>query len=58
MYTKEVDYDKLCRLDVLGIEDGGRDDPLDIHREFVESITQDKEGRYEVMLPFPLNPTA
>ena len=53
LFTRDTnDYEKLYSLDVLGIEDRGENDQCDVHREFEESITKDREGRYEVGIPW------
>ncbi len=54
MYAKDSkpDYERLYSLDVLGIEDRSENDPSDIHKEFVENIQVDTEGRYEVEIPW------
>jgi len=41
MYLREVnDYEKLYSLDVLGIEDRGENDQLDVLRDFKESVVK------------------
>ena len=53
MYLREVsDYEKLYSLDVLGVEDRGENDQLDVLREFKESIVRREDGRYEVGFPW------
>ena len=52
MFTKESsDYEKLCTLDILGVEDRGENDQLDVCNEFKENITRSEDGRYEVNVP-------
>ena len=52
MYTKVVsDFEKLYSLDVLGIEDRGENDQLDVFRE---NIVRQSDGRYEVKIPWIL----
>ena len=42
MYVRETDeYERLYSLDVLGVEDRGEDDLLDIYKEFQESISRE-----------------
>ena len=49
MYVRETDeYERLYSLDVLGVEDRGEDDQLDIYKEFQEGISKSSDGRYEV----------
>ena len=53
MFTREsTDYEKLYTLDVLGVEDRGENDQLDVCKEFKESITRTDNGRYEVNVPW------
>ncbi|CAB4016650.1 Hypothetical predicted protein, partial [Paramuricea clavata] len=53
MYCRDVsDYQMLYSLDVLGVEDWGEDDQLDVYTEFNETIVRDKEGRYQVNVPW------
>ncbi|CAB4010681.1 Hypothetical predicted protein [Paramuricea clavata] len=42
----------LYSLDVIGVEDRGEDDHLDVYTEFNETIVRDKEGRYQVNVPW------
>ena len=50
MYMRELnDYEKLYRLDVLGVEDRGENDQL---RDFKESVVRKQDGRYEVGFPW------
>ena len=45
MFTmKTSDYEKLYFLDVLGVEDRGEDDQLDVCSEFREKIVKRSEG--------------
>ena len=47
MYVRETDqYERLYSLDVLGVEDRGEDDQLDVYMEFQESISNRSDGRY------------
>ena len=53
MYIREVnDYEKLYSLDVLGVEDRGENDQLDVLRDFKESVVRKQDGRYEVGFPW------
>ena len=53
MYTKVVsDYEKLYSLDVLGVEDRGENDQLDVYKEFRENTVRQSDGRYEVKIPW------
>ena len=49
MFTRETsDYERLYSLDVLGVEDRGENDQLDVMKEFHENIFRKEDGRYEV----------
>ena len=53
MFIKESGgYERLYSLDVLGVEDRGEDDQLDVHSSFKEGITRGEDGRYEVSVPW------
>ena len=53
MYMREVnDYEKLYSLDVLGVEDRGENDQLDVLHDFEESVVRKQDGRYEVGFPW------
>lgn len=52
-YTREInDYQRLYSLDVLGVEDRGENDQLDVCQEFKENITINQDNRYEVKVPW------
>ena len=40
------DYEHLCRLDVLGLEDRPPGDQDTVHAEFKEQLKRSKEGWY------------
>eukprot|EP00794_Sanderia_malayensis_P002861 gene2861-3307_t len=47
-YARDTsDYEKLYTLDILGVEDRGENDELDVMKEFKENIPRDEEGRYQ-----------
>jgi hypothetical protein len=57
-----ADYQELCSLDVLGLEDRQEGDQQVIYEEFAEQLTRNKDGRYETSLlwrpghdPLPTN---
>ncbi|KAK3730894.1 hypothetical protein QZH41_012605 [Actinostola sp. cb2023] len=50
--TSHVDYEELCRLDVLGLQDTPTNDQGSVYEEFKEQLTRDKEGWYETGLPW------
>ncbi len=52
-FSREVhECQQLYNLDVLGVEDRGENDQLDVDREFRENIVRDENGRYEVKVPW------
>ena len=53
--TSHVDYDNLCKLDVLGLADTSTGDQAEVYAEFEEQLTQDAEGWYETGLPWTGN---
>ena len=53
MYMREVnEYEKLYRLDILGVEDRRENDQLDVLRDFKESVVRKQDGRHEVGSPW------
>ena len=50
--TSAVDYDELCRLDVLGLEDVPTGDQHVVYDEFREQLKRDHQGWYETGLPW------
>jgi hypothetical protein len=42
-----ADYQELCSLDWLGLEDRQEGDQQVIYEEFAEQLTRNKDGRYE-----------
>lgn len=53
MFVREVnDYERLYSLDVLGVEDRGENDELDVLRKFKDDITRQEDGRYQVRVPW------
>ena len=53
--TSQVEYEELCRLDVLGLEDTPRHDQSMVFSEFKEQLTRSPEGWYETTLPWKPN---
>ena len=49
--TLHLDYEELCRLDVLGLSDKPTNDQSTVYPEFKEQLVRDKEGWYETGLP-------
>ena len=49
------DYEQLCRLDVLGLQDTVSGDQSVVHEEFVEQLQCSREGWYETGLPWKGN---
>ena len=53
--TTHVDYEELCRLDMLGLEDSSDNDQSFVFQEFKEQLTRSPEGWYETGLPWKPN---
>ena len=53
--TAAADYEQLCKLDVLGIQDTAIVDQADVYEEFKEQLTRSAEGWYETGLPWKRN---
>jgi hypothetical protein len=53
--TSHVDYEELCRLDVLGLRDSMEHDQQVVHSEFKEQLQRSVEGWYETGLPWRSN---
>ena len=49
--TSRVDYEDLCKLDVLGLEDSPSGDQSVVYDEFKEQLRRSEEGWYETGLP-------
>ena len=50
--TAVADYEQLCRLDVLGLQDTPPGDQKMVHAEFVEQLRRSPEGWYETGIPW------
>ena len=50
--TNQLDYEQLCRLDDLGLEDAPEHDQRVVYNEFKEQLTRNPEGWYETELPW------
>ena len=50
--TLHVDYEELCRLDVLGLSDTPSNDQSSVYAEFKEQLVRHEEGWYETGLPW------
>ena len=50
--TSHVDYEELCRLDVLGLSDTPPNDQSSVYAEFKEQLVRHEEGWYEISLPW------
>ena len=50
--TSYADYEELCRLDVLGLEDVPEHDQYAVHAEFKEQLQRSSAGWYETGLPW------
>jgi hypothetical protein len=53
--TSQADFERLCRLDVLGLEDTSEKDPRPVYDEFKETLTHNEEGWYETSLLWKSN---
>ena len=53
--TSQADFEKLCRLDVLGIADSSEHDQTTVYKDFKENLTRDSTGWYEANLPWKPN---
>ena len=49
--TSIGDYEELCRMDVLGLQDTPIGDQDVVHQRFLEQLKRSPEGRYETALP-------
>ena len=49
--TSSADYEKLCRLDILGIEDSPTGDQGEVYKELQEQLQRSSEKWYETTLP-------
>ena len=52
MFLREVMTERLYSLDVLWIEDRGKNDQLDVLRDFKENVARRDDRRYEVGFPW------
>ena len=50
--TSSLDYETLCRLDVLGIAECASGDQDEVYSEFKEQLKRDEEGWYDTGLPW------
>lgn len=50
--TSHVGYEKLCRLDVLGLSDTPPNDQSSVYAEFKEQLVRHEEGWCETSLPW------
>lgn len=53
--TSSFDYENLCRLDVLDLEDSTTGDQASVYGEFKEQLKRSPDGWYEVNLPWKGN---
>ena len=53
--TTAIDYEELCKLDVLGLQDFNSGNQQVVYREFKEQLTRSPEGWYETSLPWKGN---
>ena len=50
--TSQLDYEELCRLDVLGLADNPPYDQQAVYSEFKEQLVRSEQGWYETALPW------
>ena len=53
--TSRVDFEELCKLDVLGLADSPSGDQGVVYDEFKEQLRRSEEGRYETGRPWKGN---
>ena len=53
--TRSNDYENLCQMDVLGLEDRSCGDQSMVHSEFLEQLERSPEGWYQTRLPLKGN---
>ena len=53
--TSRVDYEDLCKLDVLGFADSPSGDQSVVYDEFKEQLRRSEEGWYDTGLPWKGN---
>ena len=50
--TTSQEYEKLYQLDILGVEDRSEFDQNEVKKEFLENIQRNKDGRYQIRIPW------
>ena len=50
--TSQLEYEELCRLDVLGLADSPPYDQQAVYSEFKEQLVRSEQGWYETGLPW------
>ena len=53
--TSQLDFEELCRLDVLGLADTPQHDQGKVYEELREQLTRSESGWYEAALPWQGN---
>ena len=53
--TSRVEYEELCRQDVLGLQDKAMNDQSGAYDEFKEQLVRSMEGWYATGLPWRAN---
>ena len=51
-HTSVGDYEELCRMDVIGLEDTPIGDQQVVHQELLEQLKRSPDGWYETALPW------
>jgi hypothetical protein len=50
--TSSCDYEMLCKMDVLGLDDRPTGDQHSVYEDFKEQLARNTEGWYETGLPW------
>ena len=53
--TSVINYEELCKLDALGLEDKPSGDHEAVYEEFKEQLTMSREGWYKTGVPLKGN---
>ena len=53
--TSAIDYEELCKLDVLGLKEKPSGDQETLYEEFKEQLSRSAKGWYETRLPWKGN---
>lgn len=53
--TSQVDYEELCKINVLGLADTPQHDQGQVYSKFWEQLSHNEAGWYETSLPWKVN---